>query len=165
MESTPTETALTPVENVDKTWTFDYQGASGTFKLSSDQTSDALTALESARRIRQRHHLHVRPRRARQHERQHVRSTCTASPSSPRTGSRSTPPACRTCSLSWRDAAGNDVDKYNAIVDVSNEYGQFDLQPGAKGTAVVAFQQPITSAWRVTVAPAGGSEQVEAVAK
>lgn len=57
------------------------------------------------------------------------------------------------------------MEKYNSIVDLSNEYVQFDLQPGAKGTAVVAFQQPITSAWRVTVAPAGGAEQVEAVAK
>lgn len=62
----------------------------------------------------------------------------------------------------WRDAAGDDTDKYNALIDAENEYDQFFLQPGAKGTALVAFTEPPTSAARVYVLPAGGVDQVEA---
>lgn len=57
----------------------------------------------------------------------------------------------------WEDAAGDDVDKYNALVDVNNKYTLFDLSPGAKGTALLAFDEPVTFAWRVTVMPAEGS--------
>jgi hypothetical protein len=62
----------------------------------------------------------------------------------------------------WEDAAGDDIDKYNALVDANNKYAMFDLAAGAKGTALVAFDQPVTSAWRVTVMPAGGFDEVEA---
>ncbi|QKS15672.1 hypothetical protein HUN59_05085 [Curtobacterium sp. Csp2] len=164
VESTPTETMQTPVENIDKTWTFDYQGASGTFKLGGDQNSDALTALETARTSVNGTTYTFVP----------VELDNTNGSTSlnmygltvvTKDGQQIDSTSLQDVFSSWRDAAGDDVEKYNAIVDLSNEYGQFDLQPGAKGTAVVAFQQPVTSAWRVTVAPAGGSEQVEAVAK
>jgi hypothetical protein len=163
-EPTPTETKQTPVENIDKTWTFDYQGAKGTFKLGSGQASDELTALETARASVGGTEYTFVP----------VELDNTNGSTSlnmygltvvTKDGRQVDSTSLQDVFSSWRDAAGDDVDKYNAIVDASNEYGQFDLQPGAKGTAVVAFVEPITSAWRVTVAPAGGSEQVEAVAK
>lgn len=162
-EPTPTETKQVPVENIGKTWTFDYQGATGTFKLSGDQSSDELTALETARASVNGAQYTFVP----------VELDNTNGSTSlnmygltvvTKDGEQIDSTSLVDVFSSWRDAAGDDVDKYNAIVDVSNEYGQFDLQPGAKGTAVVAFAQPVTSAWRVTVAPAGGSDQVEATA-
>lgn len=63
---------------------------------------------------------------------------------------------------SWEDAAIDDTDKYNALIDAHNKYALFDLAPGAKGTALLAFDEPVTSAWRVTVMPAGGFDEVEA---
>lgn len=164
VESTPTETVQTPVENIDKTWAFDYQGATGTFKLGSDQTSDALMALESARASVNGTDYTFVP----------VELDNTNGSTSlnmygltvvTKDGQQIDSMSLQDVFSSWRDAAGDDVDKYNSIVDLSNEYGNFDLQPGAKGTAVVAFEQPVTSAWRVTVMPAGGFDQVEADAK
>ncbi|WIA95775.1 hypothetical protein [Curtobacterium sp. MCBA15_004] len=162
-EPTPTETKQVPVENIAKTWTFDYQGASGTFKLSGNQSGDALTGLETARASVNGTQYTFVP----------VELDNTNGSTSlnmygvtviTKEGQQVDSVSLQDVFSSWRDAAGDDTDKYNAIVDASNEYGQFDLQPGAKGTAVVAFAQPVSSAWRVTVAPAGGTDQVEAVA-
>jgi hypothetical protein len=60
------------------------------------------------------------------------------------------------------DPRVQDTDKYNALVDAENKNAMFDLQPGAKGTALVAFDAPLTSAWRATVMPAGASDEVAA---
>ncbi len=163
VESTPTETVQTPVENIDKTWTFDYQGASGTFKLSSDQTSDELTALESARASVNGTTYTFVPV-----ELDNTNGSTSLNMSGltviTKDGQQVDSTSLQDVFSSWRDAAGDDVNKYNSIVDLSNEYGGFDLQPGAKGTAVVAFEQPVTSAWRVIVMPAGGMDQLEATA-
>lgn len=163
-EPTPTETKQVPVEKVGKSWSFDYMGATGTFNLSGDQAADpAVAALESARASVNGQQYTFVP----------VAVDNTSGTSSinmygltvvTKDGQQVDSMSLEDVFSSWRDAAGDDTDKYNAIVDVSNTYGQFDLQPGAKGTAVVAFEQPVTSAWRVSVAPAGGSDLVEATA-
>lgn len=163
-EPTPTETKQVPVENIAKTWTFDFQGATGTFKLSGEQASDELTALEAARAsVNGAQYMFVPV------ELDNTNGSTSLNMYGvtvvTKDGQQVDSMSLQDVFSSWRDAAGDDVDKYNAIVDASNEYGQFDLQPGAMGTAVVAFAEPVTSAWRVTVAPAGGSEQVEAVAE
>ncbi len=120
------------MENIDKTWKFDYQGATGTFTLGSDQTSDALTALESARASVNGTTYTFVP----------VELDNTNGSTSlnmygitvvTKDGQQVDSTSLQDVFSSWRDAAGDDVDKYNAIVDLSNEYGQFDLQPGAKG--------------------------------
>lgn len=163
-EPTPTVTKQTPVENVDKTWTFDYQGATGTFKLGDGQSGDELAALEAARSSVNGTEYTFVPvtidnTNGTQSLNMYGLTVIT------KDGRQVDSSSLEDVFSSWRDAAGDDTDKYNAIVDASNTYGDFDLQPGAKGTAVVAFEQPVTSAWRVIVMPAGGSDQVEATAK
>jgi hypothetical protein len=64
----------------------------------------------------------------------------------------------------WREAfagEGGDSAKYNRGVRLSNE-SQFYLLPGAKGTAVLATKNPITSVKRVFVYPAGIFHRIEA---
>lgn len=162
-EPTPTDTKQTPVENIDKTWTFDYQGATGTFKLTGNDSVPEVQAVESARAAVDGDPVTLIP----------VTIDNTNGTESlnmygltviTKDGEQLDSASLIDVFSGWRDAAGDDTDKYNALIDAENEHGQFMLQPGAKGTAIVAFDEPVTSAWRVTVAPAGGSDQVEATA-
>jgi ABC-type glycerol-3-phosphate transport system substrate-binding protein len=163
VESTPTQTKQTPVENIDKTWTFDYQGATGTFKLADNEGDADVAAVDTARATVDGEKVTLVP----------VTIDNTNGTESlnmygltiiTKDGQQVDSMPLDDAFTSWMDSAGDDVDKYNALVDVSNKYTMFDLQPGAKGTAVVAFKEPVTSAWRVTVMPSGGSENVEASA-
>lgn len=162
VESAPTETkAPTPVENIDKTWTFDYQGATGTFKLTGNQSDAGVSAVDAARATVDGKPVTLIP----------VAVDNTAGTSSinmygitvvTKDGEQIASAGLSDYFQQWRDAAGDDTDKYNALIDAENKYDAFDLQPGAKGTALVAFDAPVTSAWRVTVAPAGAGDEVEA---
>jgi hypothetical protein len=156
-----TTTAPTPVEHIDDTWTFDYQGATGTFKLSGDPTNADAAAVESARATVDGESVTLVP----------VEIDNTAGTESinmygitvvTKDGQQIKSVDLADKFSAWEDAAGGDIDKYNALVDANNEYAMFDLAAGAKGTALVAFDQPVTSAWRVTVMPAGGFDEVEA---
>jgi hypothetical protein len=155
-----------PVENVDKTWTFDYEGAKGTFKLAADPSNSEVAAIEAARSSVNGETVTLIP----------VEVDNTAGTSSinmygltivTKDGKQVSSVSLSDYFQKWRDAAGDDTDKYNALVDAETQHGQFDLQPGAKGTALVAFAAPVTSAWRVTVMPAGAGAGagVEATAK
>lgn len=54
------------------------------------------------------------------------------------------------------------VHNHNIGVHLADSASQVFLQPGAKGTFVLATRQPITSAGHVYVFPAGAFDQVEA---
>lgn len=165
VESAPTVTkAPKPVENVDKTWTFDYEGAEGTFKLTGDASDPEVGAVEAARASVNGEAVTLIP----------VEVDNTAGTSSinmygltvvTNEGQQVSSVSLSDYFQKWRDAAGDDTGKYNALVDAETQHGQFDLQPGAKGTALVAFAAPVASAWRVTVMPAGAGAGVEATAK
>lgn len=165
VESAPTVTkAPKPVENVDKTWTFDYEGAEGTFKLTGDASDPEVGAVEAARASVNGEAVTLIP----------VEVDNTAGTSSinmygltvvTKEGQQVSSVSLSDYFQKWRDAAGDDTGKYNALVDAETQHGQFDLQPGAKGTALVAFAAPVASAWRVTVMPAGAGAGVEATAK
>ena len=154
-------TAPTPVEHIDDTWTFDYQGATGTFKLSGDSTNADAAAVEAARATVDGEPVTLVP----------VEIDNTAGTGSinmygitvvTKDGQQIESVDLADKFSAWEDAAGDDVDKYNALIDANNKYAMFDLAAGAKGTALVAFEQPVTSAWRVTVMPASGFDEVEA---
>jgi hypothetical protein len=150
-----------PVEHIDDTWAFDYQGATGTFKLSGDPTNADAAAVEAARatvdgepgtlvpvaidNTAGTESLNIYGITVVTKDVQQIDSVDLADKLS-----------------AWEDAAGDDVDKYNALIDANNKYALFDLVAGAKGTALVAFDEPVTSAWRVTVMPASGFDEVEA---
>lgn len=162
VESAPTVTkAPKPVENLDKTWTFDYQGATGTFKLTGDDADPQVQGVEAARATVDGKPVTLVP----------VTIDNTAGTSSinmysitvvTKGGQQIASSDLADYFQEWRDAAGDDTDKYNALIDAENKYDMFDLQPGAKGTALVAFDAPVTSAWRVTIEPAGAGDPVEA---
>ncbi|GAB2566525.1 hypothetical protein [Kribbella endophytica] len=61
----------------------------------------------------------------------------------------------------WRNAFADDAAKYNRGIELSNN-SHFYLHPGAKGTAILATSQPITSVQRVFVYPTGIYPAVEA---
>jgi hypothetical protein len=64
----------------------------------------------------------------------------------------------------WRDAfagEGGDAAKYNRGIELSNR-SQFYLLPGARGTAFLATDTPLSSIKRVFVYPAGGFSRIEA---
>ncbi|ROS63927.1 hypothetical protein EDF42_2181 [Curtobacterium sp. PhB172] len=154
-------TAPTPVEHIADTWTFDYQGATGTFKLSGDPSNADVAAVEAARASVDGEAVTLVP----------VELDNTAGTEDlnmygvtivTKDGQQIESIDLADKFSAWEDAAGDDVDKYNALVDVNNKYTLFDLAPGAKGTALLAFDEPVTSAWRVTVMPAGGFDEVEA---
>jgi hypothetical protein len=165
VESAPTVTpAPKPVENVGKMWTFDYEGAKGSFKFAADPSNPEVAAIEAARTSVNGEAVTLIP----------VEVDNTAGTSSinmygltvvTKDGQQVSSVSLSDYFQKWRDAAGDDTDKYNALVDAETQHGQFDLQPGAKGTALVAFAAPVTSAWRVTVMPAGAGASVEATAK
>ncbi|WP_412160860.1 hypothetical protein [Curtobacterium flaccumfaciens] len=153
--------APAPAEYIDDTWTFDYQGATGTFKLSGDPTNADAAAVEAARATVDGEPVTLVP----------VEIDNTAGTGSinmygitvvTKDGQQIESVDLADKFSSWEDAAGDDVDKYNALIDANNKYALFDLAAGAKGTALVAFDQPVTSAWRVTVMPSGGFDEVEA---
>jgi hypothetical protein len=153
-----------PVENIDKTWTFDYMGAKGTFKLTGDDADPQVQGVEAARATVDGKPVTLVP----------VTIDNTAGTSSinmysitvvTKDGQQIESADLSDYFQEWTDAAGDDTDKYNALIDAENKYDMFDLQPGAKGTALVAFDAPLTSAWRVTVEPAGAGDPVEASAK
>jgi len=153
--------APTPVEHIDDTWTFDYKGATGTFKLAGGPSNADAAAVEAARATVDGEAVTLVP----------VEIDNTAGIESlnmygmtvvTKDGRQIESVDLADKFSAWEDAAGEDVDKYNALIDTNNKYAMFDLAPGAKGTALVAFDAPVTSAWRVTVRPAGGMEQVEA---
>lgn len=160
-ESTPTQTKQTPVENIDKTWTFDYQGATGSFKLTGDSSNANVAAVEQARASVNGEAVTLVPV-----ELDNTSGTETLNMYGitviTKDGKQISSVDLGDKFSAWQDAAGDDVDKYNALVDANNKYALFELAPGAKGTALVAFDEPITSAWRVTVSPSGGSDSVEA---
>lgn len=56
---------------------------------------------------------------------------------------------------------GGDVAKYNAGIKLAAQ-SQFDLHPGARGTAVLGAKESITTVSRVFVYPAGIFGRVEA---
>jgi len=154
-------TTPTPVEHIDDTWTFDYQGATCTFKLSDDSTNADAAAVEAARATVDGEPVTLVP----------VKIDNTAGTESlnmygitvvTKDGQHLDSVDLADKFSAWEDAAGDDVDKYNALIDANNKYAMFDLAAGAKGTALVAFNQPVTSAWRATVMPAGGFDEVEA---
>lgn len=154
-------TAPTPVEHIDDTWTFDYQGTTGTFKLSGDSTNADAAAVEAARATVDGEPVTLVP--------VEIDNTAGTGPINMYGITVVTKDGQQIGSVdladkfsSWEDAAGDDVDKYNALIDANNKYAMFDLAAGAKGTALVAFDEPVTSAWRVTVMPAGGFDEVEA---
>jgi len=154
-------TAPTPVEHIDDTWTFDYQGATGTFNLSGDATNPDVEAVEAARTSVDGEAVTLVP----------VELDNTAGTESlnmygitivTKDGQQIESVDLADKFSAWEDAAVDDTDKYNALIDAHNKYALFDLAPGAKGTALLAFDEPVTSAWRVTVMPAGGFDEVEA---
>jgi hypothetical protein len=162
VEATPTETKATPTENVDKTWTFDYQGATGTFQL-GDEDDETVKALEQTRASvdgKQYTFVPVSIDNTNGQTSLNMYGLTVIT----KDGQQLDTVSLIDVFSEWRDAAGDDTDKYNAIVDAENKYDGFDLQPGAKGTAIVTFAEPVTSAWRVSVMPAGGFDQVEATA-
>ncbi|MFC6157004.1 hypothetical protein [Kribbella jiaozuonensis] len=61
----------------------------------------------------------------------------------------------------WRDSFAGDAMKYNQGIELSNS-SNFYLLPGAKGTAFLGAEQPITTVKRVFVYPAGAFDRVEA---
>jgi hypothetical protein len=61
----------------------------------------------------------------------------------------------------WRRTFIDDAAKYNRGIELSNS-SDFSLHPGAKGTAILATSQPITSVKRVFVYPTGIYPAVEA---
>lgn len=153
--------APTPAEHIDDTWTFDYQGATGTFKLSGASNNPDVAAVEAARASVDGEAVTLVP----------VELDNTAGTESlnmygitivTKDGQQIESVDLADKFSSWEDAAGDDTDKYNALIDAHNKYALFDLAAGAKGTALVAFDQPVTSAWRVAVMPAGGFDEVEA---
>ncbi|PCN48040.1 hypothetical protein Csp2054_09200 [Curtobacterium sp. 'Ferrero'] len=146
-----------------KNWTFDYQGATGTFKLAGDQTDPAVAAIEQARASVNGEAVTLVPVT--------IDNTNGTEPLNMYSITVITKDGQQIDSVdladyfsSWRDAAGDDAEKYNALIDTESKYAMFDLAKGAKGTAIVAFPSPVTSAWRVTVMPAGGFDEVEATA-
>ena len=162
VEATPTETKATPTENIDKTWTFDYQGATGTFKL-GDEDDETVKALEQTRASvdgKQYAFVPVSIDNTNGQTSLNMYGLTVIT----KDGQQLDTVSLIDVFSEWRNAAGDDTDKYNAIVDAENKYDGFDLQPGAKGTAIVTFAEPVTSAWRISVMPAGGFDQVEATA-
>ncbi|MBT1542492.1 hypothetical protein KK103_12020 [Curtobacterium flaccumfaciens pv. flaccumfaciens] len=163
VETAPSETKATPTENVDKTWTFDYQGATGTFTLNGDTTDAAVAPIEAARASVDGEPITLVPVTL-----DNTNGTETLNMYGltviTKDGEQIDSVPLEDAFSEWEDAAGDDVEKYNALIDAYNEHALLELQPGAKGTGVVAFKQPIDSAWRVTVMPASGMEQVEAAA-
>lgn len=163
VESAPTQTKATPVENVDKTWTFDYQGATGSFQFGDSSDNANVAAVEAARASVDGEAVTLVP----------VELDNTSGTDSlnmygitvvTKDGKQIQSVDLSDKFSAWEDAAGDDTEKYNALIDASNKYALFDLAAGAKGTALVAFDEPVTSAWRVTVMPAGGFDEVEASA-
>ncbi|WP_433953590.1 hypothetical protein [Curtobacterium flaccumfaciens] len=155
-------TAPTPVEHIDDTWTFDYLGATGTFKLSGDATNPDVEAVEAARASVDGEAVTLVP----------VELDNTVGTESlnmygitivTKDGQQIESVDLADKFSAWEDTAVDDTDKYNALIDAHNKYALFDLAPGAKGTALLAFDEPVTSAWRVTVMPAGGFDEVEAL--
>lgn len=154
-------TAPAPAEHIADTWTFDYKGATGTFKLSGASSSPDVAAVESARASVDGEAVTLVP----------VELDNTAGSEDlnmygvtivTKDGQQIESVDLADKFSSWEDAAIDDTDKYNALIDAHNKYALFDLAPGAKGTALLAFDEPVTSAWRVTVMPAGGFDEVEA---
>jgi hypothetical protein len=154
-------TAPTPVEHIDDTWTFDYQGATGTFRLSGDQSNADVAAVEAVRASVDGESVTLVP----------VELDNTAGTEDlnmygvtivTKDGQQIESVDLADKFSAWEDAAADDTDKYNALIDAHNKYALFDLAPGAKATALLAFDEPVTSAWRVTVMPAGGFDEVEA---
>lgn len=162
--ASPTVSATsTPTEHIADGWTFDYQGATGRFKFTGNETDPAVAAVEQARASVNGPPVTLVP----------VVIDNTAGAENlnmygitvvTKAGEQIKSVDLSDSFSQWRDAAGDDTDKYNALVDIENKYALFDLAPGAKGTALVAFDQPITSVWRVTVMPAGGFDEVAASA-
>jgi hypothetical protein len=159
--SETTTAAPTPVEHIDDTWTFDYQGATGTFKLSGDRSNADVAAVEAARASVDGEAVTLVP----------VELDNTAGTEDlnmygvtivTKDGQQIESVDLADKFSAWEDAAADDTDKYNALIGAHNKYALFDLAPGAKGTALLAFEEPVTSAWRVTVMPAGGFDEVEA---
>ncbi|MCM3521794.1 hypothetical protein [Curtobacterium sp. P97] len=162
-EPTPTETKQTPVENIDKTWTFDYKGATGTFNLGDEPAGPEIDAVEAARATvdgKQYTLVPVTLDNTNGTESLNMYGLTVIT----KDGQQLDSIDLSDVFADWRDTAGDDTDKVYDLTEASNKYALFDLQPGAKGTALVAFDEPITSAWRVTVAPSGGFDQVEATA-
>ena len=153
----------TPTEHIADSWTFDYQGATGRFKFTGNEADPAVAAVEQARATVSGQPVTLVP----------VVIDNTAGTESlnmygitvvTKDGQQIESIDLADKFSSWQDAAGDDADKYNALVDANNKYAMFDLAASAKGTALVAFDRPITSAWRVTVMPAGGFDKVAATA-
>jgi hypothetical protein len=61
----------------------------------------------------------------------------------------------------WRNTFTDDTAKYNRGIELSNN-SDFSLHPGAKGTAILATNQLITSVQRVFVYPTGIYPMIEA---
>lgn len=153
--------APTPAEHIDDAWTFDYQGATGTFKLSGDPSNADVAAIEAARASVDGEAVTLVP----------VEIDNTAGTEDlnmygvtivTKDGQQIESVDLADKFSAWEDAAADDTDKYNALIDAHNKYALFDLAPGAKGTALLAFDEPVTSAWRVTVMPANAFDEVAA---
>ena len=164
MSEAPTPSAKpTPVEHIADTWSFDYQGAKGTFKLASNESDPTVKAVNQVRQSVNGQTITLVP----------VAVDNTAGTGNINMygitivtldGQQIQSVDLSDSFSSWRDSAGDDTDKYNAVIDAENKYGLFDLEPGARGTALVAFAQPITSAASAHVMPAGGFDEVPATA-
>ncbi|WP_284761607.1 hypothetical protein [Curtobacterium sp. MEB011] len=163
VETAPGETKAAPTENVDKTWTFDYQGATGTFKLTGNESDPTVQAVDAARRTvdgKEYTLIPVEVDNTNGTESLNMYGLTVVTKDGEQIDSVDLADAFS----EWTDAAGDDNDKVYDLTEASNKYDMFYLEPGAKGTAIVAFAEPVTSAWRITVLPAGGFDQVEAAA-
>lgn len=163
VESTPT--AETPVEHVGDAWSFEYMGATGSFSFADAAAGDVVPQLEAARvavGAPEVTYLTV-----------NVDNTAGTVPLNmygltvvTLEGQQVTSVPVSDVLSEWRGATSDDqIELYNSIVDLNNAVGQFDLRPGAKGTAVLTFAEPVTSAAKVYVQPAGGTDEVEASAE
>jgi hypothetical protein len=159
-----TRTATTiprPAESIGKTWTFRYEGAKGSFRLTGNSADPTVAAVETVRAQVDGTDATFVP----------VTIDNTAGTSAinmyaitvvTHDGTQIQSENVGSVISGWGDAVEDDTDLYNATVNAYNQDAVTDLQPGAKSTLLVAFAQPSTSASLVYPRPAGASDQVSA---
>ena len=157
---TPTPTVEPAVEHIGEKWTFDYEGATASFQIPTPGEDPLAQQLEAIRaEVGGQPATYVT-----------VAVDNTAGTSNINMYGMTVVALDGTQTVStpvsdiigeWRDLT-EDTDLYNRLIDLSNEVGMFDLRPGATGTAVIAFREPVASVAAVFVQPAGGADEMAA---
>jgi len=158
-----TPTAAAPVEHIGDTWTFEYEGATGTFTIPTDSSNELVQQLEAAREsVGGEAPTYVTVEVDNTSGTSYINMYGMTLVSLD--GQQAASTSVSDVISEWRSLT-EDTATYNSLIDLSNTVGMFDLRPGATGTAVLTFAEPITSVASVYVQPAGGTDEVQATAE